>query len=111
MPRFDNEGFNPKKRIDNDSRDRSVPEDENYYGKVNYNFDNSVVDNQDEDNYSYPSYPTNVKTGFKIKTLILILLRQVELKETLKIGKFIPINRKISVLRIKSRTLKIRVNK
>lgn len=31
MPRFDNEGFNPKKRINNDSRDRSVPEDENYY--------------------------------------------------------------------------------
>ena len=50
VPRFDNEGFNPKKRIDNDSRDRSVPEDENYYGKVNYNFDDSVVDNQDEAN-------------------------------------------------------------
>lgn len=31
MPRFDNEGFNPSKRIDNDSRDRSVPVDENYY--------------------------------------------------------------------------------
>lgn len=31
MPRFDNEGFNPQKRIDNDSRDRSVPEEENYY--------------------------------------------------------------------------------
>lgn len=31
MPRFDNEGFNPERRIDNDSRDRSVPEDENYY--------------------------------------------------------------------------------
>ena len=108
MPRFDNEGFNPKKRIDNDSRDRSVPEDENYYGKVNYNFDNSVVDNQDEDNYSTQ---TKVKTESKIKTLILIVLRQVELKETLKIGKFIPINRKISVHRIKSRTPKIRVNK
>lgn len=34
MPRFDNEGFNPKRRIDNDSRDRSVPDDENYYGNV-----------------------------------------------------------------------------
>ena len=32
MPRFDNEGFNPKQRIDNDTRDRSVPDDENYYG-------------------------------------------------------------------------------
>ena len=31
MPRFDNEGFNPKQRIDNDSRDRSVPDSENYY--------------------------------------------------------------------------------
>ena len=31
MPKFDNEGFNPDKRIENDSRDRSVPEDENYY--------------------------------------------------------------------------------
>lgn len=32
MPRFDNEGFNPQQRINNDTRDRSVPEDENYYG-------------------------------------------------------------------------------
>jgi len=31
LPRFDNEGFNPEKRINNDSRDRSVPADENYY--------------------------------------------------------------------------------
>lgn len=37
MPRFDNEGFNPEKRIDNDMRDRSVPEDENYYS-----FDNEL---------------------------------------------------------------------
>ncbi len=35
MPRFDNEGFNPEKRIDNDSRDRSVPVDENYYLNAN----------------------------------------------------------------------------
>ena len=32
MPRFDREGFNPDKRIRNDERDRSVPEEENYYG-------------------------------------------------------------------------------
>ena len=31
MPRFDREGFNPERRIDNDSRDRSVPIEENYY--------------------------------------------------------------------------------
>ena len=31
LPRFDNEGFNPEKRIDNDMRDRSVPLEENYY--------------------------------------------------------------------------------
>lgn len=55
MPRFDNEGFNPKKRIDNDTRDRSVPEDENYYAKGNFDFDDSVVDNQRED-YRYPEY-------------------------------------------------------
>ena len=35
MPRFDNEGFNPEKRINNDMRDRSVPEEENYYLNVN----------------------------------------------------------------------------
>ena len=33
MPKFDNEGFNPDKRIANDSRDRSVPEEENYYSR------------------------------------------------------------------------------
>lgn len=31
MPRFDNEGFNPNQRMNNDNRDRSVPIDENYY--------------------------------------------------------------------------------
>ncbi len=34
MPRFDNEGFNPQRRINNDNRDRSVPDDENYYKGV-----------------------------------------------------------------------------
>ncbi len=55
MPRFDNEGFNPNKRISNDNRDRSVPEGENYYknagddifsGRDIYSGD--VIDNQDE---------------------------------------------------------------
>ena len=53
MPRFDNEGFNPDKRINNDSRDRSVPADENYYGVSDFDFINKrlrendeVVDNQ-----------------------------------------------------------------
>lgn len=31
MPRFDKDGFNPGQRIKNDERDRSVPEEENYY--------------------------------------------------------------------------------
>lgn len=31
MPRFENEGFNARKRIENDTRDRSVPAEENYY--------------------------------------------------------------------------------
>jgi LCP family protein required for cell wall assembly len=49
LPRFDNEGFNPNKRIDNDSRDRSVPADENYYGDIENAFGFStdeVRDNQ-----------------------------------------------------------------
>lgn len=45
MPRFDEEGFNPKKRIDNDSRDRSVPVDEDYFNQNNFNSDD-VIDNQ-----------------------------------------------------------------
>ncbi len=60
MPRFDNEGFNPNKRINNDERDRSVPVDENYYagGKdiIDILSDNSgdVVDRQDSvDIYEY----------------------------------------------------------
>lgn len=52
MPRFDNEGFNPKKRIDNDSRDRSVPEDENYYGNVpiDLNFNSKGSNSEVKDN-------------------------------------------------------------
>lgn len=49
MPRFDNEGFNPNKRISNDNRDRSVPTDENYYGDsfdINSISDADVRDNQ-----------------------------------------------------------------
>lgn len=45
MPRFDEEGFNPKKRIDNDSRDRSVPVDEDYFNQNDFNSD-QVIDNQ-----------------------------------------------------------------
>lgn len=49
MPRFDNEGFNPNKRIDNDLKDRSVPLDENYYSE-DFDFrsasDAPVRDNQ-----------------------------------------------------------------
>lgn len=48
MPRFENEGYNPNKRRD---VDRTVPEDENYYGNasVDLNFNNKenvVSDNQ-----------------------------------------------------------------
>ena len=45
MPRFDEEVFNPKKRIDNDSRDRSVPVDEDYFNQNDFNSDD-VIDNQ-----------------------------------------------------------------
>lgn len=48
MPRFDSEGFNPEKRIKNDDRDRSVPEDENYYAKRSYDYNqNDIFDNQE----------------------------------------------------------------
>lgn len=53
MPRFDNEGFNPNKRIHNDSRDRSVPVDENYYSNdydISSAGDAPVRDNQDSVN-------------------------------------------------------------
>lgn len=60
MPRFDNEGFNPNKRINNDERDRSVPDEENYYAGgrdiLDIFSDNSgdVVDRQDSvDIYEY----------------------------------------------------------
>lgn len=46
MPRFDNEGFNPNKRMSNDERDRSVPIDENYYANEDDFYDGSVYDNQ-----------------------------------------------------------------
>lgn len=42
MPRFDNEGFNPEKRNRNFNADRTVPEEENYYGfnPVDLDFNN-----------------------------------------------------------------------
>lgn len=42
MPRFENKGFNPDKRNRNERADRTVPEDENYYGfsPVDLNFNN-----------------------------------------------------------------------
>lgn len=65
MPRFDNEGFNPKKRIDNDSRDRSVPNDENYYGDmpVDLDFNNrqnnrDIVRDHQNDRYNTNQYNT-----------------------------------------------------
>lgn len=56
MPRYENEGWNPKQRISNDDLDRTVPLEENYYSAdpyVDLNFNNrtsrrqgDVVDNQ-----------------------------------------------------------------
>lgn len=42
MPRFENKGFNPDKRNRNEQADRTVPQDENYYGfsPVDLNFNN-----------------------------------------------------------------------
>lgn len=73
MPRFDSEGFNPEKRIKNDDRDRSVPEDENYYAKKSFDFDEEdIFDNQDSqsvdiNNFVFesdiPQRPTAPKPG------------------------------------------------
>lgn len=42
MPRFENEGFNPEKRNRNRDVDRTVPEEENFYGynPIDLNFNN-----------------------------------------------------------------------
>lgn len=60
MPRFDNEGFNPNKRINNDGRDRSVPIDENYYAGGEFTLDSyddnsgDIIDRQGNvDLYEY----------------------------------------------------------
>lgn len=52
MPRFDNEGFNPDRRINNDSRDRSVPENENYYRDFDNALEPPVRSNRQADSYS-----------------------------------------------------------
>lgn len=54
MPRFEKEGFNPKKRIDNDSRDRSVPVDEDYFNVSD--FDKEVIDNQNTADYDLDAF-------------------------------------------------------
>lgn len=84
MPRFDNEGFNPEKRNRNFDADRTVPEDENYYGysTIDLNFNsrqrgnNIVKDNRNRqsginpcDDYSQPSANDTVKPQhFKSET-------------------------------------------
>lgn len=73
MPRFENEGFNPEKRNRNLNVDRTVPEDENYYGSspVDLNFNNRqrkddvIKDNQQSQGINpcadtqYQSQPMN----------------------------------------------------
>ena len=54
MPRFEKEGFNPKKRIDNDSRDRSVPVDEDYFNVSD--FDEEIIDNQNTADYDLDAF-------------------------------------------------------
>ncbi|HCO37436.1 MAG TPA: hypothetical protein DIT11_03290, partial [Ruminococcaceae bacterium] len=63
MPRFDNEGFNPNRRIDNDKRDRTVPTDENYYGgSVDLNF-NSKQKGDETNPYPYGTDGYNTQSG------------------------------------------------
>ena len=68
MPRFDNEGFNPGRRIDNDNRDRSVPANENYYrGATPDDFkpsDAAVRDNQKPANDFVPMNQNNFNQSY-----------------------------------------------
>ena len=63
MPRFDNEGFDKNRVSRNDRRDRSVPDNENYYGGYNEDYKSNdyssapVVDNQG--NRYYDDYNQN----------------------------------------------------
>lgn len=52
MPRFENKGFNPDKRNRNEQADRTVPENENYYGfqPVDLNFNNRENINRRKEN-------------------------------------------------------------
>lgn len=51
MPRFENKGFNPDKRNKNNELDRTVPQDENYYGytPVDLDFNNRKRDDSRRD--------------------------------------------------------------
>lgn len=46
MPRFDKDGYNPEAFRNNDRRDRSVPQEENYYGDPYGNNSGNIIDNQ-----------------------------------------------------------------
>lgn len=48
LPRFDREGFNPEAFRNNDRRDRSVPQDENYYGNGYDSDSGDIIDNQND---------------------------------------------------------------
>lgn len=61
MPRFENKGFNPDKRNLNEKADRTVPQEENYYGfsPVDLNFNNR----ENTKNENKPPYPDNGNQG------------------------------------------------
>lgn len=74
MPRYENEGWNPNQRKNNDDLDRTVPLDENYYSSdpyVDLNFNNrtgrrqdDVIDNQRRDTGFNPcSMPEEYPSG------------------------------------------------
>lgn len=58
MPRYDEQGFKSKKRIENEKRDRSVPVDENYYSipPVDLNFNSKENDDNDTDKFNSFGY-------------------------------------------------------
>ena len=65
MPRYEDQGFKSKKRIENEKRDRSVPVDENYYNidNLDLNFNNAQNNNVDN---NYISPETQNDNAFEI---------------------------------------------
>ncbi len=67
MPRYDEQGFKSKKRIENEKRDRSVPMDENYYNipPVDLDFNSKEHTNNAIDDFSSYGYADDYANSVK----------------------------------------------